>query len=332
MFAQGLGTSVDRSLTGLLIATPVLTGLTTLGLLGELRRTRRWLVAIAAAMPYLAAAWYVQSAFKEPIMALLLLGLVLALRTGHREHFARPAAVAVPLAVLVVGMLYDYSYPGLIWPAAILACWVMLELIIGGAWRRPRELAVGLRRALPALAVAALVGVVLVAPDLHRLYTFWQSNGGSSVGTVGGVTTAALANLAGPLHTLEGFNVWLWGDFRFAPPGTLHADVLPVFAVLVLGFALIRGLARRELAWVAAIAGCALVYVYVKHSQSPYVAAKALAVPGPLLIVGSGAALLTPLERLPAAAWWAPLRSVAEAICRRARAGRDRNRLLRARL
>jgi hypothetical protein len=296
-FAQGLGTSVDRSLTGLLIATPVLTGLTALGLLGEVRRTGRWLVAIAAAIPYLAAAWYVQSAFKEPIMSLLLLGLVLALQTGRREAFARPGAVAVPVAVLIAGMLYDYSYPGLIWPVAILACWLVLEPVIGGGWRRFSVLVLGTRHALPALALAALVLIVLIAPDLNRMYTFWQSNGGSSVGTVGGVTTAALANLAGPLHTLEGFNVWLWGDFRFAPPGTLRADVLPGFAVAVLGFALVRALARRELPWVAAMIGFALVYVYTKHSQSPYVAAKALAMPGPLLIVGSGAALLTPLAR-----------------------------------
>jgi hypothetical protein len=297
VFAQSLGTSVDRSLTGVLVATPILTGLTAIGLLHALRRTRRWLVAIAAAIPYLAAAWYVQSAFKEPIMSLLLLGLVLTLQTGRRQAFARPRAVAVPVVVLIAGVLYDYSYPGLIWPVAILACWLLLELLIGGGWRGLRGLMAGVRGALPALALAALVLLVLVAPDLNRMYMFWQDNGGSSVGTVGGVTTAALANLAGPLHTFEGFSVWLWGDFRFAPPGTLRADVLPGFAVAVLGFALVRALARRELPWVAAVAGFVLVYVYTKHAQSPYVAAKALAIPGPVLIVGSGAALLTPLAR-----------------------------------
>jgi hypothetical protein len=45
--------------------------------------------------------------------------------------------------------------------------------------------------------------------------------------------------------------------------------------------------------------GFALVYLYTKHSQSPYVAAKALAMPGPLLIIGSGVALLAPLDRFP---------------------------------
>jgi hypothetical protein len=298
-FAQGLGTSVDRSLTGLLVAVPVLTGLAALGALGELRRTQRWLVAVAAAIPYLAAAGYVQSAFKEPIMSLLMLGLVLALQAGRRESFARPAAVGIPLAVLIAGVLYDYSYPGLIWPVAILACWLALELVFGGAWRRLRALATGVRRALPALALATLVLIVLIAPDLHRMYSFWQSNGGSSVGTVGGVTTAALANLAGPLHALEGFSLWLWGDFRFPPPGTFRADVLPACAVAVLGFALVRALGRRDLAWVGAIAGFALVYLYTKHSQSPYVAAKALAIPGPLLVLGSGAALLAPLPPFP---------------------------------
>ena len=118
-FAQALGSDVDKTLTGVLIATPVLTGLAALGALIDLRRGRRWLVAVLAAIPYLAAAWYVQSAFKEPIMSLLMLGLVLALQAGRRDRFAHPVAVVVPAAVLIAGVLYDYSYPGLLWPAAI---------------------------------------------------------------------------------------------------------------------------------------------------------------------------------------------------------------------
>ncbi len=50
-------------------------------------------------------------------MALLLLGLVLVLRVG-RERFARPAVV-VTVAVLIAGVIYDYSYPGLLWPVAV---------------------------------------------------------------------------------------------------------------------------------------------------------------------------------------------------------------------
>ena len=212
-FAWGLDSSVDKTLTGVLIATPVLTGLAALGALRDLTPTRRWLVAILAAMPYLAAAWYIQSAFKEPIMSLLLIGLLLALQAGRRERFARPVKVLVPIAVLIAGVLYDYSYPGLVWPVAIVACWLVLELVIGGGWRRLNALWRGTLAALPAIGIGVLVLVVLVAPDLHRMYTFWQTNGGTAVGTTGGVTTTSLANLAGPAEHARGIQHLAVGRF-----------------------------------------------------------------------------------------------------------------------
>jgi hypothetical protein len=106
------------------------------------------------------------------------------------------------------------------------------------------------------------------------------------------VTTAAIANLAGPLSPLEGFNVWLWGDFRFVPSNPLQSGALVGFAAVLLVFAIVRALERRDLAWVGAVVGCALVYAYAAHSQSPYVAAKALVIPAPLVVLGSSAALI----------------------------------------
>jgi hypothetical protein len=299
-FAQALGTDVDKTLTGLMIATPVLTGLAALGALADVSRLRRWLVAVLAAIPYLASAWYVQSAFKEPILGLLMLGLVLVLQAGRREGFARPATVAVPAAVLVAGVIYDYSYPGLLWPAALAACWVAVELTLGGGWRRLRPLASALRGWLPGLVLGLVLLLVLVAPDIGRIHTFWSMNGGASAGTTGGVTTSSLANLAAPLHALEGLNVWLTGDFRFMPTNSLEAGVLAGLALIVLAFAVVSAVERRDLAWPAAILAFALVYVYAKHSQSPYVAAKALAIPAPLLVLGSGGALM---RRLDVADW-----------------------------
>lgn len=294
-FARGLGSSVDNTLTGLLVAIPVLTGLAALGLLTDLTRARRWLAAVLAAVPYLAAADYVQSAFKEPILSLLLIGFVTAISAGRAERFRRPAAVAVPLAVLTAGVLYDYSYPGLVWPLAMLAFWLLLELAFGG-WRRLAPILRGLRSAGPSLGVAALVLILIVAPDLLRLYHFWHDSGGSSIGTAGGVTASSLANLVGPLPLLEGTNLWLWGDFRFGAPDTLLAGALAGFAIVVLVFAIVRAIERRDLAWLGAIGGFAVVYAYVKHAQSPYVASKALAVPASLLMLGSGAALLRELD------------------------------------
>jgi hypothetical protein len=296
-FAQGLGSDVDKTVTGLLMATPVLTGLAALGALRDLSRSRRMLIAVLAAIPYLAVAWYVQSAFKEPIVSLLLIGLIVALQAGRREGFAHPPAVLIPAAVLVAGVLYDYSYPGLVWPAAVVLCWLALELTIGGAWRRLRPIARRVWISMPALLMSICLLVVLVAPDLGRIHAFWVANGGASAGNFGGVTSTSLANLAGPLRTLEGLNIWLTGDFRFAPMDQFQAGALAGFALIVLVFGIVSWLQRRELVWVGALAGCALVYAYAKHSQSPYVAAKALAVPAPIVVLGSGAALMRRLER-----------------------------------
>ena len=295
--AQGIGSDVDKTLTGVLMATPVLTGLAALGMLTDVSRPRRWLVAVLAAVPYLAAAWYIQSAFKEPILSLLLLGLVLALQAGRREAFARPAAVLVPAAVLTAGVLYDYSYPGLLWPIGIVGCWLALELVLGGAWRRAWSIARGLQASAPAFALGGLVLVVLVAPEISRIHAFWVSNGGTAAGTVGGITTSALADLAGPLRAVEGLNIWLSGDFRFVPGDALTAGVFVGLALLVLVYAIASSLKRRDLVWPGAMLAFALIYVYLKHTQSPYVAAKALMIPAPLLMLGSGAALMRRLER-----------------------------------
>ena len=295
-FAQLLGSDVDKTLTGVLMAVPILTAVAALGMLDDLSAGRRWLVAALAGIPYLAAASYAESAFKEPILSLLMVGLVLVLQAGRKERFARPAAVLVPAGVLVAAVLYDYSYPGLAWPAAIIACWLLLELVFGGAWTWMRDVFGGARAAIPALVAGGCALVIPVLPDLRRIHTFWVSNSGTAVGTKTNIGTSALANLAGPLHSLEGLNVWLTGDFRFVPNHQLRTGVLCGMALILLVFAVTSALRRRDLIWPAAMLAFALIYFYAQHRQSPYVAAKALAIPAPLLVLGSGGALMRRLE------------------------------------
>ena len=95
-FAQLLGSDVDKTLTSVLMATPILTGLTALAALRDVSRLRRWLVAVFAAFPYLAAAFYAESAFKEPILGLMLVGMVIVIDQGARDRFARPWARSCP--------------------------------------------------------------------------------------------------------------------------------------------------------------------------------------------------------------------------------------------
>ncbi|MGZ4202453.1 MAG: hypothetical protein ACXVRH_10385, partial [Thermoleophilaceae bacterium] len=296
-FAQLLGTGVDSGLTGMLMSVPVLTGLTALAGLGRIQRSRAWLVAVLAGVPYLAAAFYGESAFKEPILAMLILGGVLVLEQWRRERFARPATALALIAVLVAGVVYVYSYPGLLWPLVIGACWVLLWVVIGGGWRGLRGLPRAIAGARIPLIAAVVLLVVLVAPDIGRIHTFWNANGGTSTGTGGGgIDTSSLANLAGPLNWLESLGMWFGEDFRLVPHGGITTAAFAGFALVVLVFALARSLDLRRVAWPAAILACGLIYLWAKHNQSPYVAAKALVIDTPLIALGSGRALMEQLE------------------------------------
>ena len=108
--AEVTGSSLVSAFNGLLLAIPALTGLAALAALGELRPGRRIAVASICALPYLAASFLAQSAFKETAMALFVLAFAIALaglaragwravwrgradpRRGERVHLQHPGA------------------------------------------------------------------------------------------------------------------------------------------------------------------------------------------------------------------------------------------------
>jgi hypothetical protein len=306
VFAELLGSRVDQTLTGLLMATPVLTAWAALGALSDVGRTRRWLVAGLAGVAYLVVASYVTSAFKEPILASLLLGVVLALQAGSRDRFARPVAVIVPLAVLVAGILYDYSYPGIVWPVAVLAVWLVAEFFFGGVWRRLGHVAARALASWRILAGGLLVLLLVVAPELHQIHGFYIVNKGTSVGTAGGIELTgplSLGILAQPLHALEGLNIWVYGDYRFPPPALLTPGLLAGISLIVLVGGLASALARGERVLPATVAGLILVWLYTKHSQSPYVVSKAMVVAAPFVMLCGGGELVRRLEGVRVPSW-----------------------------
>ena len=85
------------------------------------------------ALPYLAAAYLAQGAFKEPIEALFLLAFALLL----------PGATTVrrglPLAVIAAGAVYAYSFPGLFWLLGAAAIYIAVALIRGARPAAPSE-------------------------------------------------------------------------------------------------------------------------------------------------------------------------------------------------
>src|SRR4051794_715463 len=132
---------LGRAFVGQIIAITVLTGLTALVALRDLGPVRRTIAALLIAVPYLAASYYAQAAFKETAEALFVLAFTLALpelRTlpaGNRERLRALA----PMLVLAAGIFFSYSFAGLAWPVAIAALW-SLTLPEVRAWLRPRAL------------------------------------------------------------------------------------------------------------------------------------------------------------------------------------------------
>ena len=291
--ASATGADMDRVLTALVIATPILFALTARGVL---RRGVPWFLAVPAAVAvaftYLQAAWYGQSSFKEPLMALLLLGFVVSLESVlRRGRQVRPLAAA-PLGVLVGAALLIYSHVALVWMGLAGLLLVLFVLVGQGRPSGPPDVAV-LRRAAATLVVGAGVAVLSVAVELPRLVRYATSIGASPAD--GGIREEDLGNLVQPLETGEALGIWPVADWRFSPaPGTFLLQEWKALALLAAtGGALLLVARRREAALPAALAASALVVAVSSNGQSPYVTAKALAILAPFVTLVIARALLT---------------------------------------
>lgn len=275
--------------TGLLIAIVVVTTLISLTVLQGLRPGTRVLGALLVGLPYLGAAFYVQSAFKETLIALFTLGFALALREAvgedpDRERGARVGRLrtATPPILFAAASLATYSGPGLAWTVGALGVWVVLVMTVGDARRRRWAV---LRKKRWPIPVAA-VGFVLAA-------LFVVAAWGRSAELIGGeeiIGEGALGNLFAPLPPYQAFGVWLSNDYRVLdsrmfPIGGLHLSLLGALAVVAVGFGVVRLAKRRELFLLSALGTGVAVYVMSRYSLGPYVGSKALAVLAPLAML-----------------------------------------------
>src|SRR5215207_5730624 len=158
--AKVSGASLIEAFAGLTGAIAALMALTTYGALPAVRGWLRVPAAVLAASPYLAAAYLAQGAFKEPMLALSLLGFALAL-PAVRPAWSRGGGVraAIPLGVIAAGTIYNYSFPGLAWLLGAALVWMLLI-----AWREreaARDFFAGfrLRERIAAAKPALLVGI-----------------------------------------------------------------------------------------------------------------------------------------------------------------------------
>jgi hypothetical protein len=291
-----LGASSIDVFAGLMLAIPALTALVAYSALNGLRPWPRLFASALVALPYLAAAYLAQEAFKEPIVALFTLtfALLLARAKDWRD--------AVPLGVLAAGVTYVYSFPGLAWLGGVAGVWGVVELI---RRRRATGLSRGSRetRKSPLIAPAIGLGVavavllVLAAPQIHRLWDFYdfralhpdQANEGG------------LGNLPGQLSPLEALGIWPTGEFRLSatasdlPAAIFYAGGL--FALVSLVLALPTWIRKHGAAIPAALGAAAILYLIARGLGTVYTSAKALAIAAPLIALVTLGGLLSASRR-----------------------------------
>ncbi len=274
---KGLGIGLVQGFTGLTVAVAVLAPLTALAAFADQPPLRRAAAALVVGLPYLVASYFAQGAFKEVIQAFFVLAFVLALRESSRSWRGLPLRF-VPAALIAVGSVYVYSFPGLIWLAAILLIWLALE------------------RSLPVrpLLLAFLVFLVGALPELGRMIDFHHFETFDPNGP-------GLGNLFGQVSPFTALGIWPSGDFRLAPGnGAVPAFAYyfgAAFAAVLLVYGLILSLRRRETTILAGVFAAVVVYAAARVGGTPYTSAKALEVVAPLATL----VILLPLLRRPVA-------------------------------
>ncbi len=275
--SKGLGIGLVHAFSGLTVAVVVLAPLTALAAFGDLRPAPRTAAALLVGLAYAVASYFAQGAFKETMEALFLLGFVLILREGVRDPVGSPLRF-VPAALIAVGTVYVYSFPGLLWLLGTAVVWAIAELVLGGRddHGRTRVAAAGLIRPV-AIGVGALV--VLVAPevgrmlDFHRFETFDPNGPG-------------LGNLFGQVSPFEALGIWPSGDFRLAPgDGAVPAAAYylgAAFATVLLVYGIWRCVRRREAVLLSGLAVAAVAYLAARVGGTAYTAGKAIEIAAPL--------------------------------------------------
>ena len=326
--AKVSGASLVEGFAGLTGAIASLLALTAYGALPGVRGWLRAPAAVLAASPYLAAAYLAQGAFKEPMLALVLLGFALALPAlrpewspgvgSERTHAG--ARAAIPPGVIAAGTIYNYSFPGLAWLLGAALVWMLFIAI------RDRDRAASLiaglrlrerfRRARTAIGIGVGLPILFALPEVFRLASFSSFKAFNPQGTG---PTVGFGNLRQPLNPLEAFGIWPSGEFRITPANSTTPELAfylgALLALAAFAWGLGRALSRRESALPAALLATALLYLISLVLGTPYTQAKALAIGAPLIMVVALRGLLS-AEALPGEvadvpegggyAWWPP--------------------------
>jgi hypothetical protein len=266
--SKGLGIGLVQGFSGLTVAVAVLAPLTALAAFRELPWLPRSCAALVVGLAYLVASYFAQGAFKETIEALFVLAFALALRESTRGWEGLPLRF-VPAALIAVGAVYAYSFPGLLWLGGTAVVWLLVELALG---RRPVE--------WRSAGLALLVFAVPVAPEIGRMVDFHSFETFDPNGP-------GLGNLFGQISPFEALGIWPSGDFRLAPgDGAVPAAAYylgAAFGVVLLAYGVWSCWRRRETAVLSGLLTCAVASLAARVGGTPYTAAKAIEIGSPLV-------------------------------------------------
>ena len=286
-----LGTEPLQGWLGLLVAAPILTAITSLGLLRGLRGWRHILGAALVAFAYLTASVLGIAGFKELIAGMFLIAFAIGLREIEREPDGR-IAILIGLSLITAAMVPVYSLPGIAWLAITAGLWVVAHLLRIRRESGPQGVRQAVRASMPIVIPAAIVLVIVGLIELPKVIDFIQSG---SIGNVAD-TNSKLRYVVSPLETL---GVWPSGDWLLGTHDFSHDWVYWLFGLIGLA-GLIVGLAwwigRRDYAVPAAVLSGLVIYLVTKYVENGglYILAKAVVVPASVVMLLAIVALLAP--------------------------------------
>ena len=284
------GTQPVYGWLGLLVAVPVLTGITALASLKELPGWRHILGAVLVAGAYLTASVLGIAGFKELIAGMFLIAFALGLREIETE--SGRIAILIGLALITAAMIPVYSFPGGAWLAITAGLWIVAELLRIRRERGPNGVREAVRRSRPIVIPALVVLVLAGLTQLPKVIDFLQSG---SIGNVAD-TNSKLRYVVSPFESL---GIWPSGNWLLGTHDFSHDWVFWLFGLIgVAGlvFGLAWWIARRDYALPAAVTSGILVYLatkYIEHGGL-YILAKAVVVPATAVMLLVVTALLVP--------------------------------------
>jgi hypothetical protein len=269
------GIGLGQAFLGEIIAIGVMTGLAALAPLRRMSPGRRTIAATMVAIPYLAASYYAQAAFKETAEALLVLAFAIWLTQFERLPASRRERLLFVLPPLALGggIFFAYSFAGVAWPVAIAVLWSLTLPEIRAALR-PRSLLRFLLRPATLLSLAVLGGIAILVTLVGPF------------GFAGSFNKVAGSNTYGPVSPLEALGIWPASNYRLdAAGGARLPGLAGAVSILVLLVAVAWWVNRREATIPIALGAGALLYLVSLPSAGDYSQAKALMILSPLAML-----------------------------------------------